>query len=255
MKLINLNDIRKEEKKLYDKILKTLNSSIKASKLLSKLYNIKENTLLMHFNVYVKTKAQSFVHEESEYLKILRDFHKKYNSPSKIKNIYFETIYAEDDYVPLVEALNILKPNILQTQANIHKIKRIFADKIIKSNRKGVKDLILKETIYEMNTESFGGRSYEPEEEIWKKVIKLKNELLPYFKSGKQLAQYVAKNMKTTDKQAYASLFFHAKRRAEKCKRVSNASKYLAALRKIKYKIKNEQKESLNAKSRSTKSL
>lgn len=253
MKLIDLNEIRKEEKALYDKILKTLKSPLKTCKMLSKLYNIKEQTLLMHFNVYVKTKAQKFVYEESTYLKMLKDFHKKYNSPNKIKKIYFETIYADTDYVPLMEALNILQPNILPTQANIHKIKRVFADKIIKSNRKGAKDLILKKIIFNMNASSFEGRSYEPEEEIWKKAIKLRNELLPYFENKMQFSSYVAKSMKIKESMAYSSLFIYAEKRAQKCKRVSKAAKYLTALKRIKYKITS--KGSLNAKSRSTKSL
>lgn len=90
-----MNPVEKQEidqmHSLTDFLLKSLDNNIFAiSRLLGKLYNLKENTLRIYFSKsnFLRADRREF------YLAILDDFCEKYNSVEKVKQIYYKTIFG-----------------------------------------------------------------------------------------------------------------------------------------------------------------
>lgn len=228
---------KKKIQKLFNKIKFAIKDTNKICKMLSKIYNIKSETLRMYFTHYVKNESQRLGYIQNPYLELLTDFCKKYNTPDKIKKIYLETMYENSNYIPLCETLKIINPSFSLTKSNIYKIKRLYTDRMMKSQTKGRSDLIHKDIINDITSGTLKKKLSFTNEKIWEEIIKLRNELLPYFEGKMQFIEYLAEKLEINPNTVYVALFLRANKTKANSKRIDKGIKYLSALRKIKYAL------------------
>ena len=117
---------------LTDFLLKSLDNNVSAiSQLLSKLYDLKENTL----RIYLSRRSFSRAGRRKFYLAILDDFCERYNSVEKVKQIYYKTVFGvKGECKPLREVLKERK-NIRYPHFAIDKIKKKCPNKILISTK------------------------------------------------------------------------------------------------------------------------
>lgn len=216
---------------LTDFLLKSLDNNIFAiSRLLGKLYNLKENTLRIYFSKsnFLRADRREF------YLAVLDDFCKRYDTVEKVKQIYYKTIFGvKDDCRPVVEVLKERK-DIRYFRPMIKRIKKKYPEKIFTStkNPSNNKKFICKDAIEDVNF------ILDEIKHIWNDVVTLRDELVKHFKSKADFCWYLADMSDLAQNSIYVTLFYRINNKEFDYKKVEVGFKYLELLQKAKDSLK-----------------
>lgn len=231
----NISSVEKQEidqmYSLTDFLLKSLDNNVSAiSQLLSKLYDLKENTLRIYFS------RRSFLHagRRQFYLAILDDFCERYNSVEKVKQIYYKTVFGvKGDCKPLREVLKERK-DIRHFHLATEKIKKEYPDKVLISakNPSHNKKFICKDVIEDAVNLVLDYKTKT--KDIWNNVIVLRNELVKHFKSKADFCWYLADISDLTQNAIYTTLFYRIDNKKFSNRKVDVGLRYLELLEKAK---------------------
>lgn len=224
-------------KELLKIILKALDGNLSAvSKLIGKLYNINDNTL----RIYLSRSSFMDSNRRKLYLKMFEDFYKKYNNTKEIKQAYYKVIYGADkDFVLLREELR--KKNFKCAEENaIDRIKKAYPNEIFISTKNGVSN---RHFIHKNAIDRIDKTLITVAEDVWKEVLKLRNELLKRFEDRAKFCWYLADMSDLTQNSIHTTLFYRVDRQLYNCKKINVANKYLKLLNKAKIDLKNTAKK------------
>lgn len=231
----NISSVKKQEidqmYSLTDFLLKSLDNNVSAiSQLLSKLYDLKENTL----RIYLSRRSFLRAGRRKFYLAILDDFCERYNSVEKVKQIYYKTVFGvKGECKPLREVLKERK-NIRYPHFAIDKIKKKCPNKILIStkNPSHNKQFICKDAVEDANLvlDYLDHKT----KDIWNHAIALRNELVMHFKSKADFCWYLADISDLTQNAIYTTLFYRIDNKKFSNRKIDVALKYLELLKKVK---------------------
>ena len=239
-KITNLSEKRQEIER-FNEILKIMLTALDGNfsavgKLIGKLYDINDNTL----RIYLSRGSFMDSNRRKLYLKIFEDFYKKYDTPEEIKQAYYKVIYGADkDFVLLREELR--KKNFKCAEENaIDRIKKAYPNEIFTSTKNAVSN---RHFIHKNVIERIDKTLIAAAEDIWKEVLKLRNQLLKCFEDKAKLCWYLADMSDLTQNSIYTTLFYRVDRQLYNCKKINVAKKYLELLKNAEIDLKSATKK------------
>ena len=242
--MINFKDNSSKDKyeierlnELYKSVLTALdNNVLGVSFLLGKLYKINGGTLKSYLTrgLFAKPGSRKF------YLNVFEKFCKKYDDPEKIKQIYYRTIYGVDkECFTLQDALKIVNHKFTSQNATL-RIKKMFPSEVLISAKNPVrnKNFVCKDAIDKIDA-TINAKPLD----VWKKVLKLRDELVGLFKDKAKFCYYLSDISNLTQNAIYVTLFYRIDRNLYNNKKLEVALKYLAILKEAEVNLKGATKK------------